>query len=112
MGAVRTSRSDKWNPSPAVQRYYAWRDALRAHLGITLKTRWTDCREVHIGAYFHTNIHTLWGQPHLETPDADNIYKAVTDACFAEDKGIYAISCIKMWGQKDELYINFVELLR
>ena len=112
MGAVRTSQSDKWNERPAVVRYYAWRDALRTHLGLTLQTRWLDCREVHITAQFATNIHAVWGKPYLEKPDADNIYKAVTDALFAEDQGIWFQTCRKVWGQYDKLDLQFVGLRR
>lgn len=112
MGAVRTSRRDKWDRSEAVQRYYAWRDALRAYLGLTLSTRWADCREVHVVAHFGTNIHSTWGLPYLETPDADNIYKAVTDACFAEDRGIWRQSCAKLWAQHDHMDLQFIGLLR
>lgn len=112
MGAVRTSRRDKWDRSPAVSRYYAWRDELRLRLGISLDTRWQDCQEVHITAVFGTHQYAVWGKPYLEKPDADNIWKAVTDACLAEDCGVHTLSCKKLWGPEDCLDLLFVGLLR
>lgn len=112
MGAVRTSRKDKWEPRPAVQRYYAWRDALRAYLGVTRATPWTDCDEVIIVAHFKTKAQTLWGLPHKEKPDIDNIYKAVTDALFPEDCGIWHDDTRKLWGPENVLELTFVGLRR
>lgn len=103
MGAVRQSRRDIWDPSPAVLRYRDWRDIVRA--------AYTSARNRHKGklapaglapdilnwvAYFP--IPSSWpkkrqiaapGQKHQTTPDKDNTEKAILDAIFKSDSRVY-----------------------
>jgi len=54
-----------------------------------------------VTAKFGTRVEELWGKPHREKPDADNIYKGVCDALFKEDEMIYFAQSCKYWGRSD-----------
>lgn len=120
MGAVRQSRRDTWDPTDAVIAYRKWRDRLREHCGVAygkngrlvLDTRFRDADEVCITAYFISPTPSLYGQFYKETPDADNIYKAVTDALFVNDQGIAVATCAKRWGERNEMRIVLTNVLR
>ncbi len=48
----------------------------------------------------------LWGHAHQETPDLDNLLKAVKDACCKNDKHIWSYDGIaKIWGEKGMISI-------
>ncbi len=38
------------------------------------------------------------GKPHMDTPDLDNLTKALGDALYENDSGIYDIWATKKWG--------------
>lgn len=94
MGKPRESRRDKWNPSPAVQRYRAQRDRIRLKLKkigikaidfpragvhvvalIAPPKSWTKKKK---RAHYFTLCEAL--------PDCDNILKAFLDAVFYTEK--------------------------
>lgn len=45
------------------------------------------------------------GKPHQETPDLDNLLKAVNDALLEQDKIIYQICATKLWADIGEIVI-------
>lgn len=120
MGAVRQSRSDTWDPTEAVIRYRKWRDQLREMCGVVylrkgkfkMDTRFQDCDEAWVVSTFRTSAEVLWGKLHKQTPDADNIYKAVTDALFVKDDGIAVCHSESRWGPEDKMEIRLVEVTR
>jgi hypothetical protein len=63
-------------------------------------------------AHFKTHLRNLWGLGYKEMPDSDNVYKAVTDALFEEDKGIYGHSCFEYWGPEDKIELKFIGLMK
>lgn len=100
--APRMTRRDKWlTPRrPAVQRYFDFRDALRAAVG--------EIKEVpdRVDCEFYFAMPDSWsekkkiemdGKPHRSKPDRDNCDKAVCDALFAEDSAIHEGSQKKRW---------------
>ncbi len=100
--APRMTRRDKWlKPRrPAVQRYFDFRDALRATVGVVKEVPdRVDCE-------FYFAMPDSWsekkkkamdGKPHRAKPDRDNCDKAVCDALFAEDSAIHEGSQKKRW---------------
>lgn len=127
VGAVRQTRRDSFKPSAAVERYRDWRDLARRHFRdarhcAIIQTPGFDYRkkdpqrfdytrapdEVHLVAYFdlpreRSNVRNLELLPeaaHREKPDGDNVLKALVDALFVEDKGIYNMSIIKKWARE------------
>ena len=95
----RMTRADKWQQRPIVMRYWEYKDRIRNVVGNT-----PPASRVDIIAYLP--IPQSWsrikkkemaGQPHRQTPDWDNIAKAVQDALWDEDKTVHAGSCVKFW---------------
>ena len=101
MGKPSMSRSDKWEKRPRVQRYWRQCDLIREAFGITLMNRFLWADRLMVTAKFGTRVEELWGKPHREKPDADNIYKGVCDALFKEDEMIYFAQSCKYWGRSD-----------
>lgn len=94
----RMTKSDKWKKRDCVQRYWAFKDecALR-------KIQLPEC-----GAHvvFHIPMPKSWskkkrtrmiGQPHQQRPDIDNYTKAIMDAVYGEDSGVWDIRATKVW---------------
>lgn len=108
MGKPRMTQRDRWKKRPAVLRYHAFKDQLRAclvnfpHLRALLESgtvhhlSWT--------AYFplpdswsKKKKAALAGSLHRAKPDRDNIDKAILDALFTDDSGIAAGQIEKRW---------------
>ena len=95
----RMTRSDKWKKRPCVERYWAYKDALRAAVELPDGLDNLMCR-------FYLPLPKSWskkkkaamaGAGHRQRPDIDNLTKAVFDSLLAEDSGIaYSVNC-KMW---------------
>lgn len=97
--APRQVRSDAWRPTDRVQRYHAFRDEVRI-------------RHVQIPQPFHHVIFVLpippsWsqkrklmmeGMPHQQTPDRDNLEKALLDSVFGQDCAVWDGRTTKVWG--------------
>ena len=95
----RQTVSDRWNKRPAVMRYRAFCDEVRA----------LDCQVPESGAHvtFQMPMAKSWskkkktemlGKPHQQKPDVDNLAKALMDAVLDEDEGVWDIRITKVWG--------------
>ena len=95
----RQTRSDKWKKRPAVMRYRAFADEVRAagvEIGETLSV------------VFHMPMPKSWskkdrtemlGKPHQQKPDIDNLVKALLDAVLGDDSHVYEIRAVKFWDE-------------
>jgi Holliday junction resolvase RusA-like endonuclease len=104
----RMTRADKWKKRPCVLQYRAFCDELRLKAG-NFKLS---------GSYkidFYLSMPKSWskkkkelmrGKPHQETPDLDNLLKAVNDALLEQDKIIYKIEATKFWGETGKIIIG------
>ena len=106
----RMTRRDKWlhPPRPCVARYRAFCTEILLR-GVHLPT---------FGAAvtFYIPMPQSWskkkkkamdGQPHQQTPDLDNLLKALSDACYQDDSVIWHYSAIsKRWGKEGRIEIN------
>ncbi len=104
----RQTRSDKWNKRPCVVNYRAFADECRL-------------KKVHIpesGAHitFYIPMPKSWskkkaqemdGKPHQQTPDKDNLEKALMDAVLKQDCMVWDSRVSKRWAR--EGYIEIVE---
>jgi len=48
----------------------------------------------------------MLGQPHTQTPDLDNLLKALWDACLDDDAHIHTITARKIWGLSGKIEIK------
>lgn len=115
MGAPRMTRSDKWRQParPCVQRYWDYRDDIRAVVGdvaivpdgivvrafIPMPASWSKKKKEETA-----------GKPHRVRPDHDNISKGILDAIFAEDGAVWMGYCEKRWCHEGEGYIEITFL--
>lgn len=107
IAAPRQTQKDRWRPSPATQRYRAYRDELRI-------------KGLAIPEPFHHFVFVLamaegWperkkadheGMPHHLKPDRDNLEKAVLDTYFGEDRHIWNGATTKIWGRRGALLVS------
>ena len=104
----RQTRSDKWKRRPAVMRYRQFADTLRKSCGPVP----ADVHGINWVAYMpmpkswsKKKRREMMGEPHRQTPDIDNLEKAVLDALFPHKSGgdsmIYFGSGEKLWERED-----------
>ena len=114
MGKPRMTQRDKWKKRSCVERYHAFCDSLRAQVKAP-----ASAGDVSWVAYFpmpkswsKKRKAAMKGQPHRQRPDRDNIDKAILDALFKEDSGIYTGRLAKYWddgqGARIEIRIGAV----
>lgn len=103
----RMTQRDKWANRPCVLRYRHFKDACRIH-------------KVHLPVHGATVTFILpmpksWskkkrldfeGRAHQQKPDLDNLIKALGDACYTDDSGIWGISAEKRWGYEGQIIIT------
>jgi len=103
----RQTRSDTWKKRPCVMRYRAFADKVRA-AGIKIP-------EAGAHICFVLPMPKSWskqrkqimdGQPHQQTPDVDNLQKALMDSVYKNDSHIWDIRVTKIWGQKGKIKIK------
>ena len=105
----RMTRRDKWlkPPRPAVKRY--WDFCLQCKLEKVI----LPCYGAHVT--FILPMPKSWskkkriqydGKPHMDTPDLDNLLKALGDAIYSNDSGIYDIWIEKKWGVEGKIIIT------
>ncbi len=113
--APRMTRRDKWlvgaKRRPIVQRYFDFRDALRAAIGDLPVVP----DELHV--MFHFEMPESWskkrrqemhGQPHRQRPDRDNCEKAIMDSLFLEDGGVWKGSSEKRWSVHGRVELTMI----
>jgi Holliday junction resolvase RusA-like endonuclease len=109
IGAPRQTRRDAWRPSPAVQRYRAWKDKF---VPACLSAGWTLGPELHVE--FEIAMPASWskkkkaeylGAPHRSKPDIDNMVKAVCDAFGEDDSHVHTLHTTKRWAEKGRIIL-------
>ena len=107
----RMTQRDKWQKRPAVMRYRAFCDDLRAH----------KCTLPESGSHviFHMPMPKSWskkkraemlGQPHRQKPDVDNLTKAILDAVLKDDSGVWDMRTTKIWSDIGCIEIRDMQL--
>lgn len=107
VGKPRQTQRDRWKQRPAVMRYRAFRDQVRA-LGVTVPPD---------GAHitFVIPMPPSWpkwkrrqysGQPHRQKPDKDNLEKALLDAIYDDDAHVWDSRVSKVWGEEGAIIVK------
>ncbi|MBK1884758.1 RusA family crossover junction endodeoxyribonuclease [Luteolibacter pohnpeiensis] len=120
LGKPRMTQRDRWKKRPAVLRYHAFKDTLRARLvDLPHLRKLIDSGTIHglsWTAYFpmppswsKRKQASLAGALHQQKPDRDNIDKAILDALFTDDSGIASGRIEKRWddGKGPRIEITF-----
>ena len=106
----RMTHADRWQKRKSVLRFRANRDQLYytafaqgyipAHklimeFDLPMPESWSDKkRKEHLG------------KPHQQTPDIDNLVKAVLDSLFEDDKKVHLLLALKRWSEKGHITIK------
>lgn len=104
--APRMTVSDRWKKRPCVMRYRQFRDDLfngyQKHLPVPCKLTFVlpmpDSWPAKKKAAYS-------GKPHVQTPDLDNLAKAVFDALLKQDSHIWSFQAEKLWGYEGSITI-------
>lgn len=103
----RMTQRDKWKPSASALRYFAFKDECM------LKKVELPESGAHVTfiipfpkSYSLKKRRKLDGQPHIQRPDVDNLCKALMDAVYGEDCGVYDIRISKFWGYAGKIIIE------
>lgn len=103
----RMTQRDKWAKRPAVLRYRAFCDEVRArkiqvpesgaHITFVMPMpkSWSKKKKAE-----------LLGQAHQQKPDVDNLCKALLDAVYADDSGVHDIRISKIWSDRGEIWVK------
>lgn len=102
--APRQVQSDKWDPRPSVIRYRAF----------CREVQWKKVWAPTPGdvVYFLMPIpksrryESLHLTAHVQKPDADNLLKALLDACYGEDSHIWTITPFKVWSETPGIIVE------
>jgi Holliday junction resolvase RusA-like endonuclease len=100
IGKPRMTQRDKWKKRAIVERYFAYRDAVRLQANIS-KYEITGTLDVTFYVPAPKSLSKkeralLDGAPHTQKPDIDNLVKAFLD-CFGEDKAVHTLNARKIW---------------
>lgn len=110
----RMTISDKWKKPrrPDVAKYYAFKDECKLK-GINLKEHGTQIT-------FYIPMAKSWskkkkelhnGRMHQQTPDKDNLEKALLDAVFDQDCMVWDSRIVKRWSYTGAIVIKNIYLL-
>lgn len=102
----RQTRSDRWNKRPSVMRYRAFCDEVKLKnlslisgdgikFVLPMPKSWSSKKKA-----------SMNGLPHRQTPDLDNLIKAVLDAIYNDDKHIDRLCARKVWGYDGRIVIE------
>jgi Holliday junction resolvase RusA-like endonuclease len=109
IGAPRQTRRDAWKPSPAVQRYRAWKDRF---VPACMAAGWTLGPQLRVE--FEIAMPASWskkkktgylGTPHRSKPDIDNMVKATCDAFGEDDSHVHTLHATKRWAEKGRIIL-------
>lgn len=101
----RQTRADKWKKRESVMRYRAFADEVRLRgleidhnskivFMLPMPKSWSKAKKERND-----------GWPHEETPDLDNLVKALFDAVYKNDSHIWRVNAEKRWGNKGSITV-------
>jgi Holliday junction resolvase RusA-like endonuclease len=103
----RMTQRDKWKTRPETQRYWAFKDEVR------LKNVIVPEYGYHV--VFIIPMPKSWSkkkreemnrQPHKQTPDKDNLEKALLDAIYDDDSTVWDGRVTKLWGESGMIIVS------
>lgn len=111
VGKPRMTQRDVWAKRPAVLRYRDFCDRLRAEAArqhyrpsmdgdrvvfwIEMPRSWSKKKRAQ-----------MYGEPHQQKPDLDNLLKAFLDALMGEDCTVWKITVEKRWGTYGRIEVD------
>ena len=106
----RMTQADRWKKRLVVLQYWAYRDEifygalaqgyrpsfeLMMEFEMPMPKSWPESKKK-----------KMVGEPHQQTPDIDNLEKAILDSLFEDDKKVHKVMATKIWSYKGKLVIK------
>ena len=109
--APRLNANSRFNPKkkPIFDRYMQWKQDIQI---LALAAGWKPTDEIRV--VFVVPMPKSWpkkkrldmdGQPHQQTPDRNNLTKALEDALYHNDSRVWKSSEEKRWGARGQIII-------
>jgi Holliday junction resolvase RusA-like endonuclease len=112
VGKPRMTQRDRWCKRTATSSYWAFKDQLvllAKSKGFVLGDRYGVAFYLPMPAsWSKKKREEMWGRPHQQKPDLDNLCKSIQDCLKVNDAVIYEIEASKCWW--DVGMIKFYEL--
>jgi Holliday junction resolvase RusA-like endonuclease len=107
MGKPRQTQRDKWKKREVVTRYHTFKDECRL-ANVTLPEAGAHVTFVlpMPASWSRKKRDQMDGAPHTQKPDIDNCTKALMDAVFPDDSGVWDIRTTKIWGLEGQIRIT------
>ena len=110
VAAPRMTQADRWNNRPIVQKYFDFRNELKyiAYLkGLKVVPSALEAITFSIPmprSWSKKKREEMNGTPHQQTPDLDNLLKALLDGLCAEDNYVHSIGRLrKIWTEEGSI---------
>ena len=110
MAKPRMTRADRWKKRPCVVKYFAysehikWQTQLQKYrpadelvmiFNIPMPQSWSKKKKA-----------KMFGQPHQQTPDIDNLEKGILDSLFVNDMKVWKVCASKRWSDCGSIIIK------
>jgi len=101
----RMTLGDKWKKRPIVLRYWAFCEEVRIN-NIQVNTGDHVTFQIKMPkSWSKKKKESMDMQPHEQTPDVDNLTKALLDAIYKNDSHISDLRITKIWSRNDRITI-------
>nr|WP_317403378.1 RusA family crossover junction endodeoxyribonuclease [Plesiomonas shigelloides] len=105
----RMTRSDKWKIRPPVLQYRNFKDQVRA-AGVSLPENYHVIFVIPMPkTWSQKKKCSMVGKPHRQVPDKDNLEKALLDALYEQDCGMWDGRVTKIWGYEGEIIVSEIQ---
>lgn len=110
MGKPRMTQRDRWKQRPVVSAYWAFRDVVRYQLsgrevGKLGGAVWFEFYVPMPRSWSRKKRLEMCGKAHTQRPDIDNFIKAMLDAMYVDDSGVWLCGGGKYWSEKGRVEI-------
>ena len=105
----RMTQRDRWAKRPCVLKYFAFKDEVKLN-----KVELPDSYHVIFvmpipGSWSKKKKAEMDGQPHRQTPDKDNLEKALLDAMYSDDGHKWDGRVTKVWGKIGRIMVQEIK---
>jgi len=108
----RMTQSDKWKKRACTQRYWEFKDKCKK-LGVSIPESGSHITFIMPmpKSWSKKKRLDMFGKPHQQRPDKDNLEKALLDAIFDEDCRVWDSRVTKLWGTDGCIKIDAKEVI-
>lgn len=107
--APRMTQADKWQKRACVMRYFNFKDEVKKANIIIPESPFITFYIPMPPSWKEKKREKMVNQPHLQTPDIDNLTKALLDSVYKNDSHIWDIRARKLWGRDGCIHITQME---